>query len=300
MSAQPSNPATATVHPLPNARFSRRVMVEDRALADLTRWVKFSPEPETGLQNFTPALVSEFQDVLDSLTRTTGSSHEIPPYTVLQSTHPEFFSVGGDLRFFRQCIEVADAARLRDYSMKCLNLMYAWATRLNAYNTSIALVEGRALGGGFEMALSCDYVIAEARSTFAFPEIMFGLFPCTGAMGLLTSRVGAREAERMMTNNRIYTAAELLEMNVIDEICKDGQGELAVEKFVATHKTRQRARFKVQQSRYRNAPLNFDEGVMVVEDWVELAMSLTPQEIRNMEMLIMLQQSDPAMKQRVA
>lgn len=300
MSALPSHPGTATVYPHPNARFSRRIMVEDRALADLTRWVKFSPDAETGLQNFTSSLVVELQDVLDSLTRTTGSNKEIPPYTVLQSTHPEFFSVGGDLQFFRKCIEVTDAARLRAYSMNCLNLMYAWATRLNAYNTSIALVEGRALGGGFEMALSCDYVIAEARSTFAFPEIMFGLFPCTGAMGLLTSRVGAREAERMMTNNRIYTAAELLDMNVIDEMCKDGQGELAVEKFIATHKARQKARFKVQQSRYRNAPLDFDEAVLVVEDWVELAMSLTPQEIRSMEMLIMLQQSDPAIKQRAA
>ena len=301
MSALPSH--AATIHALPNARFSRRVITENRSLSGETLWVKFSPDPETGLQNFTPALVAEFQDVLDSLMRTnrsTSANDITTPYTVIQSAHQDYFSVGGDLRFFRQCIDAGDATRLRDYSMKCLNLMYTWASRLKAHNTSIALVQGRALGGGFEMALSTDHIIAEEKSEFGFPEIMFGLFPCTGAMGLLTNRVGAKQAERMMTSKRVYKARELLEMGVIDEVCSDGQGELAVERFIAEHKSRQKARFKIQESRYRNSPLNYDEGVLVVDDWVELAMSLTPQELRNMEMLIMMQKSEPAVKQRVA
>lgn len=301
MSALPSISPSATLHALPTARFSRRVITENRALAGDTLWVKFTPDAETGLQNFTPALVAEFQDVLDSLMRTNNSGSEaVPAYTVVQSAHPEYFSVGGDLRFFRQCIETRDASRLRDYSMKCLNLMYTWASRLKAHNTSIALVQGRALGGGFEMALSTDHIIAEERSEFGFPEIMFGLFPCTGAMGLLTSRVGAKQAERMMTSKRVYKARELLEMGVIDEVCADGKGELAVERFVAEHHSRQKARFKIQESRYRNSPLNYEEGVLVVEDWVELAMGLTQQELRNMEMLIMLQKSDSSPKQRMA
>ncbi|HLM53422.1 MAG TPA: enoyl-CoA hydratase-related protein [Pseudoxanthomonas sp.] len=176
--------------------------------------------------------------------------------------------------------------------------MHAWASRLKGCSTSIALVEGRAVGGGFEMALSTDHIIAEERSEFGFPEIMLGLFPCTGAMGLLPGRVGARQAERMMTNKRIYKARELFEMSVIDEICRAGEGELAVERFIARHEVNRQVHLKVRQSRYRQAALNYDEGVVIVDDWVELAMNLTPQQIRNMEMLIMLQESDPAARQQ--
>ncbi|HLM53421.1 MAG TPA: hypothetical protein VK325_07525 [Pseudoxanthomonas sp.] len=115
MSALPSH--TAAVHSLPNAGFSPRVTTEKRALMADTLWIKFNPDEKSGLQNFTPALVGEFQDVLDSLIGAAGAREAAPPYTVVQSTHPDYFSVGGDLRFFRHCIEKRDAPRLRDYSM---------------------------------------------------------------------------------------------------------------------------------------------------------------------------------------
>src|SRR3546814_9347236 len=92
--------------------------------------------------------------------------------------------MGGDLRFFRDCIQRRDASTLRDYSMRCLELLLSWDGGIKDTTTSIALVQGRALGGGFEMALGMDYLIAEEHSSFGFPEIMFGLFPCTGPMGL--------------------------------------------------------------------------------------------------------------------
>ncbi|MGH8603176.1 MAG: crotonase/enoyl-CoA hydratase family protein, partial [Gammaproteobacteria bacterium] len=200
----------------------------------------------------------------------------------------------------RACIEARDAARLREYSMKCLNLMYGWSTRLKGHNTSIALVQGRALGGGFEMVLSTDYVIAEERSSFGFPEIMFGLFPCTGAMGLLSNKIGAKQAERMMTNKRIYSASELYDMGLIDELCSDGEGELAVERYIDVHSRRQKAFLKVQQSRYRTAPLNYEEGVIVVDDWVETAMNLSADELRTMEILMLLQKNEPGNLRQLA
>lgn len=297
MSAQPIVPCY-----LPDAldisrNFDRRITVETRKLAAPAQWLRFSPDRKSGLQNFTPALVAELQDVLDTMLRPLNLVHassdaaENPRYTVIQSGHPDYFSVGGDLRFFRECILARDAQRLRAYSMACLNLMHGWSTRLRNHHT-IALVQGRALGGGFEMMLSSDYVVAERRSSFGFPEIMFGLFPCTGAMGLLASRVGARQAERMMTDGRIYSASELYEMKLVDELCDDGEGELAVARYLTTHLRRQNARIKVQQSRKRTAPIDYDEGVRVVEDWVDTAMSLSAEEVRTMEMLILMQSKE--------
>lgn len=97
-----------------------------------------------------------------------------------------------------------------------------------------------------------------------------------------------------MTNKKVYTAAELYDMGLIDELCPTGQGELAVERFIANHSSRMKARLKVQQSRMRHESLDHAEGVRIVEDWVETAMCLSPEELRSMDMLIMMQEREAA------
>ena len=289
-----------TPHPTV-ARFAhKRVSAQVRQLAKPVLWTSFAPDPLTGLQNFTPDLVDELQGVIDGLRSEACGSRDPLHYAVVQSRHPDYFSVGGDLNFFRECIQARHADRLFAYSMRCLNLLHGWSAQMKESLASISLVQGRALGGGFEMALSTDFLIAEEQSTFGFPEIMFGLFPCTGAMSLLSDRIGARQAERMMTNKKIYKAAELFDMGLIDQVCARGEGELAVEQFVAHHSTRLKARLKVQASRYRHAPLNHDEGVRIVQDWVETAMLLTPDELRSLDMLIMMQRPDESLPARLA
>jgi DSF synthase len=210
-------------------------------------------------------------------------------YMVLRSEHPDYFSLGGDLRHFRSCIERKDRDGLFQYSRLCLDMLYAWATSLNNQATTIALVEGRALGGGFEAALSADYLIAEEHSEFGFPEILFGLFPCTGGMSLLARRVGVYEAERMMTDGRIYSAAELKEKGIVDEICAKGDGTLAVHQFIANHAKHRNARLSLQRARHRMAPLDYRELLTVVEEWVEAAMNLADTDLKVMDMLIRLQ-----------
>lgn len=276
-----------------STRPQSRLSTEVRRLRADALWITLGKDAETGLQNFTPALVQEFRGLLDGLHDSRHLS-TTPGYVVVQSADAAYFSMGGDLRFFRDCIQRRDVAALRDYSMRCLDLLMAWNGRPDDDTTSIALVQGRALGGGFELALGMDYLIAEEHSSFGFPEIMFGLFPCTGAMGLLAPRIGARQAERMMTGKKVYTAAELYDMGLVDEICGSGEGELAVERFVANHSSRLKARVKVQQSRYRHSPLDRVEGVRIVEDWVETAMRLTAEELRTMDMLIMMQAREAA------
>jgi len=294
--------AVVLQHPNVNApRPSSRISTQVRRMQADALWITLAKDSATGLQNFTPALVHEFRGLVDEL----QDRRSATPlnYAVVQSADADYFSMGGDLRFFRECIQRRDAATLREYSMRCLDLLQAWSGRLKDTTTSIALIQGRALGGGFEMALSTDYLVAEEHSSFGFPEIMFGLFPCTGAMGLLSTRIGARQAERMMTNKKIYTALELYDMGLVDEICATGEGELAVERFIANHSSRLKARLKVQQSRCRHTALDHAEGVRIVEDWVETAMCLSAEELRTMDMLIMMQQREvaaPAARQAAA
>ncbi len=294
--------AVVLQHPNVNSpRPSSRISTQVRRMHADALWITLAKDSATGLQNFTPALVQEFRGLVDEMQdrRVATPLH----YAVVQSADQDYFSMGGDLRFFRECIQRRDAATLREYSMRCLDLLQAWSGRLKDTTTSIALIQGRALGGGFEMALSTDYLIAEEHASFGFPEIMFGLFPCTGAMGLLSTRIGARQAERMMTNKKIYTALELYDMGLVDEICATGEGELAVGRFIANHSSRLKARLKVQQSRCRHTALDHAEGVRIVEDWVETAMCLSAEELRTMDMLIMMQEREalaPAARQAAA
>jgi DSF synthase len=247
------------------------------------------------VQNFSPDLLNDL-GVLHGMLRDGGmmwSSAGIPEpidYFVLKSAHPDYFSLGGDLSHFRECIRYGNRRGLRDYSMQCADMVGEWAEQTNR-TTTISLVQGRALGGGFETALASDYLIAEEHSEFGFPEILFGLFPCTGGMSLLARRVGVWQAERMMRNGRIYPAAELLRMGIVDEICPSGQGVLAVEKFIADHRKHAPARLALQRARSRLMPLNRDELRQVVEDWVEIAMNLGEGELRIMDMLIQMQRT---------
>jgi len=282
-----------------------RLHLELRRLAEPTAWLTFSPDPVHGVHNFTPAVIAEFHAMMERMELTAideqGAIAMPPAYAVVRSSDPDYFSQGGDLSFFLDCIQRRDAASLRAYSLQCLDVLVAWTRRFAASTHTISLVQGRALGGGFEMALASDYIVAEEQSTFGFPEIVFGLFPCTGAMGLISSRTNPFLAERMMTQNRKpYSAAELLALGLVDEVVATGEGEAAVERYIAQHARRRKARMKVQQSRQRHGRLDYAEGVQIVEDWVETAMDLDQDELRSLEMLVLMQRGAREAAQRAA
>lgn len=259
--------------------------------AQSTLWISMV-SPERKPHNFTNELLSSLLEVLDHLDEQVPVGHSPMHYAVLRSAHPQYFSLGGDLSYFLQCIRAHDSAALRRYSMLCLDMIHRWASVLNRDTTSISLVQGRALGGGFEAALGSEYIIAEEHAEFGLPEILFGLFPCSGAMSLLARRIGLAAAERIMRSGKIYTAAEMLEMGVIDEVCSSGRGEAAVREFIHEHAKRRKARMAMQRARARMMPLDYAELAAVVDDWVDTAMHLDDDEIRVLETLVRMQRTD--------
>lgn len=243
---------------------------------------------------FSPELLEDLTSLFIDVQRQgvhwpTASGFEPIEYVVLQSGHPQYFSLGGDLRHFHDCIQRRDRASLHRYSLDCANMLFELSATLGDNATSIALVQGRALGGGFETVLAADYVIAEEHSEFGFPEILFGLFPCTGGMSLLSQRIGLRAAENMLSDGKIYSAATLKAMGIVDEVCATGEGRVAVENFIARHRQQRPARLMLQRARRRMAPLDLAELHQVVEEWTEIAMALGAPQLRVMEMLSRMQ-----------
>ncbi|MDR3389759.1 MAG: crotonase/enoyl-CoA hydratase family protein [Rudaea sp.] len=273
-----------------------RVTANFRNTQHKTLWITMAKALDGRSQNFSLDLLHDMYALHKSIQDSGGTwvfngATQPVNYVVLKSANPDYFSLGGDLGHFRECIRQKNKKALSHYSMLCVDMIYDWSAHLSRHATTIALVQGRALGGGFEAALASDYLIAEEQSEFGFPEILFGLFPCTGGMSLLSRRVGVYQAERMMTNGKIYSAAELKEMGVVDELCPAGHGTAATEKFIATHYRHQAARLALQRGRHRLAPLNYEELRTVVEEWVEAAMGLGEDDLRVMEMLVQMQQA---------
>ena len=95
---------------------------------------------------------------------------------------PGVYNLGGDLALFRDAIGRHDRDALLAYGHACIDNVFAWATNFGQPLTTIALVEGDAMGGGFESALSASFLVAEESARLGFPEILFNLFPWYGSI----------------------------------------------------------------------------------------------------------------------
>ncbi len=235
---------------------------------------------------FSPGLLADiaaFQDRTEALVR---NDQMAISYLVLHSRVPGVFNLGGDLNLFRQHIEDGDRAGLQTYAKACIDVLYANAIHLHLPITTISLVQGSALGGGFEAALSSSVVIAEKGAEMGLPEILFNLFPGMGAYSLLARKLDARRAEALITAGRLYTAEELFEMGVVDVLAEPGEGEAAVDRYIKLHQRAANGRRAIAQVREYLNPLTYEELIDIAEIWVDAALNLTPRDLRLMGKLV--------------
>ena len=87
---------------------------------------------------------------------------------------------------------------------------------------AIAAVDGFALGGGFELALSCDLVVAGEGALVGLPEVSVGVIPGGGGTQLLVRRVGWSRASRLIFTAARLDAAAALELGAVDEVVPAG------------------------------------------------------------------------------
>lgn len=218
-------------------------------------------------------------------------------YVILASGTPGVFNFGGDLDLFIRCLKENDPETLRRYAKECIDVLYAHAIGFHLPVTTISLVQGDALGGGFEAALASDILVSEKQAQFGFPEVLFNLFPGMGAYNLLSRRIGMQRTERMLLNGKLYRAEELHGEGVVDILAEDGRGENAVYEYIVRNENRRNARGAIHRARRRLFPLRYEELLDVADIWVDTAMQVGPREIRLMERLVRsqgrLSQRDP-------
>jgi DSF synthase len=239
--------------------------------------------------SFTPGLLADLADMQRGLTGMfTGGATPIR-YYVLASQLPGIFNLGGDLTVLADRIRMQDRASLVRYARACIDVLYTNAVGFNLPVVTVALVQGDALGGGFEAALSCDVIVAEKGSRFGLPEVLFNLFPGMGAYSFLARRLGAARAEKMILSGRIYTAEELHEMDVVQILAEPDAGEQVVRDFIERSSKRHNAQSGVFRAGRRVTPLFYDELRDISEIWVDTALNLGESDLRKMERLTVAQ-----------
>lgn len=107
------------------------------------------------------------------------------------------------------------------YAMDVKHRMYDWIERYS--KPIIAAVDGYAFGGGCELTLVCDIVIASKRSAFGFPEIERGIFPANGGTQRMARRIGLNRALKMTYFGQPETAETMHEWGYVSFIANEGE-----------------------------------------------------------------------------
>jgi DSF synthase len=211
-------------------------------------------------------------------------------YYVTGSRVPKVFNLGGDLALFVLLIKARDRDALAHYARLCIDNVYPRTQNFFSPTlTKIALVQGDALGGGFECALASDLIVAEESAQLGFPEILFNLFPGMGAYSLLARRIGMRAAEELILSGQILSAAKLQEMGVVDIVVPEGEGQAAVRDWIAKNAKRRNGIQAAFRARKQVHPITREELDAITDVWVDAAFRLQDRDLKMMGRIVRAQ-----------
>ncbi|MCG7872333.1 MAG: crotonase/enoyl-CoA hydratase family protein [Candidatus Thiodiazotropha lotti] len=250
--------------------------------------------------------IDSFQKRLTNQFSMNNRAHQPVDYLIFTSDVPDVFNLGGDLAFFVDCIKNNDRETLAQYARLSIDVLYSNYSNLGMNNvTTISLVNGTALGAGFEAALSSDYIIAVEGSEFKFPEVVFNMFPGMGAYSFLSRRIAPAEVEKMIVNAEGYTAEKLYEMGIVDMIAEKDRLDEALRQFIRRLKRSNITRKAVLNMRNRVMPLDKQELNDIADHWVDAAFSLSDRDINAMSRLVraqtrMMASQQPSVKESLS
>jgi DSF synthase len=235
--------------------------------------------------SFTPSLLTDFETWQSVIGSHFGPDRIPLRYLILGSRTPGVFCFGGDLALFQSLIREGDRDALVNYGKRCVAILSRNIAALDLPMLTVGLVQGQALGGGMEALLSFDFIVAERDATFGLPEIAFGLFPGMGAHALLTRKLGAAMADRMILSNATWSAEYLYDLGLVHRLAEPGEGVAAVHHFMSQSERRHSGLVGARRAAREVSPVNLQELDAIVEHWADAALGLREQDLRLMQRL---------------
>jgi enoyl-CoA hydratase len=148
-------------------------------------------------------LVSEVMDALEAF----DNDEDIGAIVI--TGNEKAFAAGADIKEMNE--KSAEQIRETDH-------VTAFSRIMNICKPVIAAVSGYALGGGFELAMSCDMIVASESAKLGQPEITIGVIPGAGGTQRLTHAVGKAIAMEMILNNRMLSAQEAYQFGLVNRV----------------------------------------------------------------------------------
>jgi enoyl-CoA hydratase len=161
----------------------------------------------------------ELELFIDALAKMQRDAHAL----IISSARKEGFCAGADLReLYRESKPLAAdvrATQLHDYLERIHKVMN---TLDAAPLTTIAAVEGIAFGGGFELALTCDLIIADKTARFCFPELRLGLIPGFGGIPRLRRDLGNAVVRDLLLTGRSINSTKAQAVGLVSQVVAEG------------------------------------------------------------------------------
>lgn len=234
---------------------------------------------------FNPELLKD----ISNLTRAARAFHLPIDFWVTGSTVPGLYNVGGDLSYFAHHIRSGERAPLMAYARACVDAVYEAMNGFGVGAITIAMVEGTALGGGFEAALAHEYVLAQKEAKLGFPEIAFNLYPGMGAYSLVARKAHMRLAEQLISTGEAHSAVWHHEKGLVDRLFDEGDAYKATRTFIDGIRPKLNGIRAMLRTRRRVLPITKTELLDITEDWAESAFQLQEKDLAYMERLVLLQ-----------
>lgn len=244
--------------------------------------MKGAPRPAFTLKLLNE-ITSQIKTVKQDMAESDGEKYD---FLVLGSDIEGVFNLGGDLDLFFQYIRNRDRDGLLRYAKLSIDLVYQNLVHFGEDMTSISLIQGDALGGGFEAAFSANVVVAERGTKCGLPEVLFNMFPGMGAFSILSRKIGFAEAEKMIMSGSIYSAEKLYDMGLVDILAEKGEGEVAIYRYIKSTQRSKNAYRSMQQVKDICNQVSYEELMDIGKVWADAALKLSDKDLRMMERLV--------------
>lgn len=246
-------------------------------------WTFMRPK---GRPSFNPALLADFTMWQEDIATAFGPTGVPLDFLVLGSRVPGVFCYGGDLDLFGSLIRAGDRAGLIRYGRACVEILHRNMACLDLPLVTIGLVQGDAMGGGWEALMSFNVVVAERGAKFGLPEIKFNLFPGMGAHAILARKVGSAMAERMILSGQDYSAEQLFDMGLVHVLAEPGEGVAAVHDYIRKERRRIGGLVGAHRAMRMAKPITLDELVAIVTEWADTALKLNEADLKIMRFIV--------------
>ena len=170
--------------------------------------------PDSGANIFDAATLDELNEHLDAVEKDASLRG-----LIIASAKKSIFVAGADLKTLLQAAKTGEMRGFIERGQQVFNRL------ANLKIPTVAAIHGASAGGGYEVALACDYRVAsdDPATRIGLPETTLGLLPAWGGCTRLPRLIGAAKAAEVILKGKLYSAREALELGLVDEIAPRDQ-----------------------------------------------------------------------------